>query len=185
MIRFLCKNNRPWKTKVVLGQAVTPEAEGFLMIERPFRLPAGNFKCCCYQEVTAMAGGVHIGTVREKFYMCVPVFEVLGADGLAKYELQNPTCLNGMFVNCMKEGLCNCKIPYYIYAPGKRGDNEELGKIVKVWGGFGKEMFSDADTFEFEAPDVRARGGAAFCFLLRAVECDIVAARKVLCRVVF
>jgi hypothetical protein len=51
-----------------------------------------------------------------------------------------------------KEGCCSCRIPFYIYIPGKQGDNDEIGKIVKVWSGLGTELFTDADKFELLFP---------------------------------
>lgn len=154
-MRFFCKGARPFKMVVQEGQEVQKDAtDGPLVLERPFRLAVAGCKCCCFQEITAHAGagGPVVGKVLEKFFCCVPLFEVQDASGAPKYEVQMPTCLGGMCVNCMKEGCCNCKIPFYIYEPGKRGDGEEKGKIVKIWKGIGQELFTDADTFEFEAP---------------------------------
>ena len=58
-----------------------------------------------------------------------------------------------MCVDCMAEGCCNCKIPFYIFKPassGERGD--EVGKIVKLWRGVSTEMFTDAASFNLEFP---------------------------------
>ncbi len=60
--------------------------------------------------------------------------------------------MGGMCVDCMAEGLCNCKIPFYVYKPGKCEKGEEVGKIVKVWGGLGREMLTDAAQFELSFP---------------------------------
>jgi len=85
-----------------------------------------------------------------------------------EYKVQMPSCVGGMCVrqgklpiggdhaetlpiphrrciDCCAEGLCNCKVPFYIYPAGSSGGKgEEIGKIVKMWRGLGTEVFTDA-----------------------------------------
>ena len=150
-IRLVCKNQRPLTMSVHNG----PDASApvMLTIDRPFRCPYGSCKCCCFQEISVKdaATGTKLGGAKEKFYCCpVPLFQVLEGDK-ALYDLQMPTCCGGFCVNVCKEGLCNCKIPFYLYEPGKR--DAELGSIIKEWGGLGAELFTTADKFSVTFPE--------------------------------
>jgi len=67
--------------------------------------------------------------------------------------VQMPSCVGGMCIDCCAEGLCNCKVPLYIYPAGSSGGKgEEIGKIVKMWRGLGTEVFTDADSFQLDFP---------------------------------
>ena len=58
-----------------------------------------------------------------------------------------------MCVDCMAEGCCNCKIPFYIYPPGSSTETgKEVGKIVKLWRGVGTDIFTDAASFNVQFP---------------------------------
>jgi hypothetical protein len=149
-IRFCCGPMRPFTINVYAGTgAAGPAVASY---ERPFRCPLGNCKCCCYQQVIVKdSAGAVSGSVKETCYVCpVPRFNILRADGTVQYSLHQPTCCFGLCVNCCKEGCCNCRIPFYIYSPDN--DANEVGKIVKIWGGFAKEILTDADTFEVQFP---------------------------------
>jgi len=50
-------------------------------------------------------------------------------------------------MNCCAEGCC--RIPFYIYTP--EDDNAHVGKIIKIWSGFGNELMG-AHKFEVEFP---------------------------------
>ena len=52
-------------------------------------------------------------------------------------------------MNFCYTGCCSCRIPFHVYEPGK---GQEVGSIVKVWGGLGSEVFTDADRFEVKFP---------------------------------
>jgi len=152
-----------------------------LMFTRPFRCPAGDAKCCCFQEVAVTDGaGTDLGHAIERCYCCVPGFstESPGAGGkfVPEYDFHQPTCCGGMMVNCCAQGLCNCRIPFLIYPPG--GDEASVLKssgstpvpgqtgvpdaqITKVWSGLATELFTDADTFELKAPDDSDANGKA------------------------
>lgn len=71
-------------------------------------------------------------------------------------------------VNPCAQGCCNCRIPFLIYPPNGTEDqvlkstgsdpvpNQEGhpdAQICKIWSGLGNELFTDADKFEFKAPD--------------------------------
>jgi len=123
-------------------------------------------KCCCFQEVIHKdPTGVPIGSTKEMFNFCpVPKFQVLRPDGTPEYLVSMPTCVAGMCVNIFAEGLCNCRVPIYVYPPDATSFTPEnkIGNITKVWRGLGTEMFTDADSFEVEfppgaGPDSKAR----------------------------
>ena len=152
MNRFICGPNRPWEINVTQGaEAGGPQVAKF---ERPFRLPMGACKCCCYQEVlSTMPTGQANGSVVETFWMFVPMLNVVGPGGDVEYKISMPTCMGGLCVNIFAEGLCNCRIPFYIFKPDSGTTKEEkVGNITKIWAGLGSELFTDADKFELNFP---------------------------------
>ena len=147
-VRFCCRGNRPFQIDLWSGKDKNGIQIG--KFQRPFRCMMANCKCCCYQEISAVnSSGVKMGSVKENCWLCVPSFDVKDADNKAVYLLKYPTCCMGLCINCCAEGCCNCRIPFYIY---DTGDKKQVGKIVKVWGGLGQELFTDADKFELEYP---------------------------------
>eukprot|EP00284_Hemiselmis_tepida_P012541 CAMPEP_0174928860 /NCGR_PEP_ID=MMETSP1355-20121228/26493_1 /TAXON_ID=464990 /ORGANISM="Hemiselmis tepida, Strain CCMP443" /LENGTH=254 /DNA_ID=CAMNT_0016175039 /DNA_START=26 /DNA_END=790 /DNA_ORIENTATION=- len=164
-MRLILNNIRPWIMNVTAGPG-TPGGPPVSIHERICALPPGACKCCCYQEVIHKdPTGVPIGSTKEMFYFCpVPKFQVLRADGSPEYLISMPTCIGGLCVNIFAEGLCNCRVPIYIYPPDATEFSTEnkIGFITKIWAGLGTELFSDADKFELEfppgaAPDSKAR----------------------------
>jgi len=154
-IRLICKASRPLKMTIYKGgkgDMSTP----MLVLDRPYRFPLGQCKCCCYQEISVSTPeNIKIGSAKETMYFCpIPSFMILDGSGGKKYELSMPVCCGGMCVNVCAEGCCNCKIPFYIYAPGGRQGGEEAvkGKIIKEWGGLATELFTSADKFSVEFP---------------------------------
>jgi hypothetical protein len=121
---------------------------------RPFACLPGPQKCCCFQKLITRSPGTEteLGRIQEACYCCVPKYRVMDPQGTDQYHIQMPTCCAGMCVDLCAEGCCNMRIPFYIFPPGKKEKGEEVGKIVKVWGGFAQEMFTDADTFELQFP---------------------------------
>jgi len=150
-IRLCCKASRPLTMTVHVGTSAAGPV--LLKMDRPFRCPLGQCKCCCGQEMrVANAGGQPLGKAVEGFYVCpTPFFQIKDASGATQYEVQQPTCCFGSCVNVCAEGCCNCKIPFYVYPPGNRED-PGVGKVIKEWGGLATEMFSSADKFSVEFP---------------------------------
>jgi hypothetical protein len=154
--RVLCGNNRPFLMKMYNGQDESSTSGPIVTsFNRPLKLPMGNMKCCCYQELEILDKGTQpIGTVREICWYCVPAMNVYKPDGNAEYHISPPTCFGGMCVDLCAEGLCNCRIPVYLYPPNTTSTDKDarVGKIVKVWAGLGNELFTNAKTFEVEFP---------------------------------
>jgi hypothetical protein len=152
-IRLVCGPNRPFVMNVSMGSG--PGGPLAMVLDRPFRCAPGMCKCCCFQELSVMdAQGTQLGSVKEQWWICVPKVAILkGQTEDVEYVLSQPTCVGGMCVDCMAEGCCNCRIPFYLYPPGVPTDKDnKIGKIVKVWTGAMKELFTDADNFEVEFP---------------------------------
>jgi len=169
MVRYCCGNIRNWTTKMALGTDINGPT--FLAFERPFRCHPGACKCCCYQQVMVADGaGTALGGIIEKFWYCVPTYSVYkSTPSEPEYDLHMPTCMGGMCVNMCAQGCCNCRIPFYFYAPGgdestavlssksspvPGAENETpKAQICKVWAGLTNAMFTDVDTFEVKCPD--------------------------------
>lgn len=156
MNRLICKGARPFNMNVSWPDATKPEDPKFAVYERPFRAQVSAFKCCCFQEIIASSGGAVIGSTIEQGIAenpkCVPRFSVKDATGAVKYHLHMETCCGGCCVNICAPGCNKCQIPFYLYDPAADEPGKHIGEITKVWGGMGKEMFSDADTFEIKYP---------------------------------
>lgn len=153
-IRLICKQNRPWIINLSAGPG-TPGGAPVSQHERPFRLPASGCKCCCHQEIYHRdPNGTPIGSTKEAFWFFVPKFETLRADGSKEYIVSPPTCVGGLCVDIFAEGLCNCRVPIYVY-PGDATSldkDNKIGGMVKIWSGLGSELFTDADKFELDFP---------------------------------
>jgi len=169
--RFFCKAQRTSTMTVTGGSGAGGPA--IMSYDRPFRCMPSPCKCCCFQEMTFKdETGQSIGKVKEDFTWCVPHFTTYkdDAETQPEFQIQMPTCCGGMCIDVCAEGLCNCRIPFYVYPAGElqRGSelagstpepNEKKGtggmryaQITKVWGGMASEMFTDADKFELEFP---------------------------------
>lgn len=173
LVRFFCANNRPWNISMSAGE--TPGGAGVASYHRPFALPVANMKCCCFQSVEAKdVGGNTVGIAKEECWYCVPSFGLYDATGTTKtHTLHMPTCWGGVCVNFCAEGCCNCRIPFYVYAADKDEPDAQVGSITKIWGGVGKELLTDADTFEVTFPansDSKLKATlVGACFLLNQV----------------
>jgi len=170
LCRFCFSTQRTSKLQMHMGKDDT--GAKVMSYDRPYRFAPGPCKCFCFQQMDFFdEKDQPIGKVMEPFYLCVPFFNVMDEKEQVQYRVQMPTCCGGMLVDCCAEGCCNMKIPFYIY--GADGDmtrtNELLGKtpksdpkgsrngsmiaqITKVWAGFTKELYSDADNFDVEFP---------------------------------
>jgi len=156
--RFICSNYRSWVMNVSSGAAAGGPLIG--KYERPLRCPMDGGKCSflpdlCFQEVKSYdPNGAPNGSVKESCYVCVPTFNVKAPDGTVEYRVLPPTCLGGMCVNICAEGLCNCRIPFYVFPPtGGTTKEEKIGFITKIWAGMTSEVFTDAAKFEVQFPN--------------------------------
>ena len=68
-----------------------------------------------------------------------------------------PTCMGGMLPNLCAEGLCNCRVPFYVFPPtGGTTKDDKIGFITKIWAGLGTELFTDAAKFEVSTCEKRS-----------------------------
>ncbi|EOD08543.1 hypothetical protein EMIHUDRAFT_453020 [Emiliania huxleyi CCMP1516] len=152
-MRFCCKNNRAFTQTVWTG---TKESHSgtVMTMSKEFSLSAGACLCCCNPAITFKDGaGDSLGGASLPCYVCLPKISVFDPAGQEEYKVQMPSCVGGMCIDCCAEGLCNCKVPFYIYPAGSSGGKgEEIGKIVKMWRGLGTEVFTDADSFQLDFP---------------------------------
>lgn len=148
LMRFCLKGNRPWVINMTDG--AQKGGAGIAKFDRPLACPMGNCKCCCFQSVSASnAAGEKIGESREDMWFCVPSFSIYDKNDTKTHVLHMPTCCGGMCVNVCADGICTkCRIPFNVYKADNDVEGQSVGSITKVWGGLGKEIFTDADTFE-------------------------------------
>jgi len=154
MMRLCCKNQRPLTMNIHKGE--NGEGPKMLKFDRPYRCMPAACKPCCQQEINVSdaATGSVVGSAKEgSCYICpTPYYQIKDGSGTTQFELQQPVCCGGLMVNIFAEGLCNCKIPFYLYPPGKRAEADIKGKVIKEWGGLVAEMFTSADKFSVEFP---------------------------------
>jgi len=85
--------------------------------------------------------GTPNGSVQEMTWFFVPGFNVIKPDGEVEYRVSMPTCAGGMCVNICAEGLCNCRIPFYVFLPtGDTSAENKVGSLTKIWAGLGTEV---------------------------------------------
>ena len=151
--RLCCKNMRAFEQTVWSG---TKDAKGsvIMTMSKPFTCGIAPM-CCCMTPNMSFSDSekAPLGTADVPCFCCIPAIKLKGPDGAVQYSIQQPACCGGLCVNCMAEGCCNCKIPFYVYAPGvSPSDGNQVGKIVKLWRGLGTEFFTDAASFRTEFP---------------------------------
>lgn len=154
-MRFLCANGRAF-TQTIWNGTKENRGDVVMKMSKECSLAAQPCCCCCMPLITFTDGaGAKIGTSDVPTFFCfLPQIKVRDSSGTEEYMVQMPSCCGGMCVDCMAEGCCNCKVPFYIFPPGKPGTRgNEVGKIVKLWRGMGTEAFSDAASFNVEFPE--------------------------------
>jgi len=167
--RYCCSTARTSQLNMFTG--IDENGSQVMSYDRPFKCYAGSCKCCCYQEMTFFDyDSQPIGSIKEQFYCCVPLFTIFDEAEQPQYRVMQPTCCGGACVDCCAEGLCNCRIPFYIYGPdgplerthellGKTPSSEKgsrngsmISQITKIWAGTFSEVLTDADKFDVEFP---------------------------------
>lgn len=152
LMRFCCKNQRAF-TQTIWSGSKDNKGSVVMTMDKSWTCPVGPCTCCCIPAVSYKnPDGSLLGSADVPMFMCLPKIAVKDESGQEQFAIQMPSCCGGMCVDCMAEGCCNCKVPFYIYPPGKGAKGEEIGKIIKLWRGMGTEMFSDAASFNLEFP---------------------------------
>jgi uncharacterized protein YxjI len=108
-------------------QVRTPEGQPLVRVDRKASLLA--------PKATVRDPSDHVlGTIAQRFFALVEKFDVTNGDGRPKYFIQRN--LKGREFSILKDGV-------------------EWAHISKRWAGFGRELFTTADTYELNiSPDV-------------------------------
>lgn len=149
--RWCCKPLRPFTQVISAGSG--PGGPTVMTLKKPWACGLGPCLCCCHPNIDFLnADGSSLGSTIVPFYFCIPNLVIKDGAGIPQYHLHMPTCLGGVCCDCKAEGLCNCKIPFYIYKPDNDTPGQEIGKVIKIWRGLATEILTDADTFTVEYP---------------------------------
>jgi len=152
LCRFCCAKQRAF-TQTIWTGTKDSHSSVVMKMKKEWTCPASPCTCCCIPVIEfSNADDSALGTADVPCFFCLPKIAVRDITGKEEYAVQMPSCCGGLCVDCMAEGLCNCKIPFYVYPPGKRAKGEEIGKIIKLWRGLGTEVFTDAASFQLEFP---------------------------------
>jgi len=136
--RLCCGNIRPL-TITIEDDTGKPIVE----IDRPLKCMGCCCSCCypsCTQEMNVRIEGQEVGKVEEIPTWWNQVVNVHDQAGNKIYKIRGDSC----FTFC-----CN-DIPFQILDL----DGNQVGTITKMWKGFCKESFTDADTFVIEFPNM-------------------------------
>ena len=80
-----------------------------------------------------------MGSIRQEWSICYPVFSILNATGQKVLHIEGP----------LIKFSCGGNVEFAIQS----NDGEtQIGKISKQWSGLAREMFTDADRFGIEFP---------------------------------
>jgi len=141
----------PFSMKLSVGGDIGGPVIG--QFERPLACASNPWKCCCFQQITAIDYSTQqvVGKTEETFWICGPQFNVFNESGAHQYKIHIPVCCF-ILPNVCKEGLCSCRVPFYIYPPNAGVDDEHVGRIVKVWAGWGN-AFIGVHQFQVEFPE--------------------------------
>ena len=112
------------------------------------------FKCTCFclerPEMSVFAGGKLVGTVKQPFYCCDPIFTIKDASGKFKYFIHADCCQCGF---CCKNNICGklSDVIFYIYS--NLDKTVKIGSITKKVANL-SEMITNADSYSIIFPKV-------------------------------
>ncbi|XP_062836450.1 phospholipid scramblase 1-like [Anolis carolinensis] len=147
---FWCGAARPFTIRILnnLGHEI-------IQLKRPLRCSMCCYPCCLQKLEVQAPPGTPIGYVIQNWDPCLP-----------KFTLQNEAHVDILKIvgPCI---LCSCgqDIPFSLMSLDEKFN---VGRITKLWGGFLKEILTDADNIGIEFPldlDIKMKAitlGAAF-----------------------
>ncbi|CAA2962542.1 Hypothetical predicted protein [Olea europaea subsp. europaea] len=98
------------------------------------------FGCCCPDKLTvSTSNGQLLGTVEEEFHILNPSFSVKNAAGSTVLRVEGPMCAMSCLGGSVVFQVLNMS-------------GVSVGTISKEWGGFVRELFTDADSFHMSFP---------------------------------
>jgi len=133
--RLMCGPLRPFQMKIFDNAR-----NEVISLDRPLACTG----CCCYScshqslEVCCPPGNP-IGTIEAEFSFMTPKFAIKDASGSTVLKIKGPTCTINMCGTIEFDVLTS-------------DGQTPIGKITKEWAGFGKELFTDSDTFGVQFP---------------------------------
>jgi len=130
--RQCCGAQRPFQMSMTNNAGVE-----VMRIDRPLRCQ-GCCCFCCLQELTVTVGGTETGYLKQQCSLLRPVYSVLDQSGEEVLQIRGPVCTD----------FCCGNVEFDVLSV----DGTEVGKIVKNFSGFLKEIFTDADTFSVSFP---------------------------------
>ena len=133
--RQCCGNIRPFDMKLKDGND-----QEIIHFQRPLACGSCCFPCCLQSlEVESPPGNV-IGTVKQKWSILYPKYNIKDETGKTIYYIEGPCC------------TCSCfgDVDFKIYDGSDH--SKEVGRIAKKWSGLAKEYFTDADNFGITFP---------------------------------
>ena len=122
-----------------------------LTLDRPFRCDTAwcpfiipvNFFWLQKMEVHATSGNLKLGSIEQQWSLIKPNIHILDASGAHIMSVTGPII-----------HYCRCDdIPFPVTTP----TGEPMGTIIKKWGGFFREAFTDADNFETSCTTTHGR----------------------------
>ncbi|CAB3408750.1 unnamed protein product [Caenorhabditis bovis] len=133
-----------------------------LTLRRDFKtaIAFGCGACACSRScqnectISSPSAGL-LGTIRQRFECCQGDFVVMDSDGVEIFQIIGPCCCQLLSCSDKKFNI-------------RTMNNGNIGAITKKWGGFARELFTDADTFSVNFPkdlDVKLKAvllGATF-----------------------
>ena len=121
--------------------------------------------CCCHPAPyleTRDADGKVVGKTQFVCdgYICVPKFDVLDAEGTAKYRIRPATCVAGCCVQCRcggAKGKC-CKVPFLVRDPAtmepvKTKAKEGDAQVTQLFAGWANECCSEKNAYHLAFPE--------------------------------
>ena len=134
--RQCCGSIRPFDMKLKDGND-----QEIIHFQRPLACGSCCFPCCLQSlEVESPPGNV-IGSVKQKWSIWIPKYNIKDETGKTVYYIEGPCC------------TCSCfggDVDFKIYNEVDHG--KEVGRISKKWSGLAKEYFTDADNFGISFP---------------------------------
>ncbi|XP_059155850.1 phospholipid scramblase 2-like [Physella acuta] len=156
LARQFCGNKRGFKIFIRdnFNQTV-------ITLTRPFKCCSCG-SCCacedmCQDEIEVTSNGYVLGSVRQNWACCSPLFSVMDQHQNPQFEIVGPVCTFTLF---------NKSIEFTV---NRTQDGREIGAISKYRGNIAREMFTDADTFGVTFPidlDVRLKALLLGCVFL-------------------
>lgn len=133
MTRQCCGNMRPFTMNITDNTGVQ-----LIQLYRPYRCVGSCMWCCCLQEMDIMSPpGVSIGKVNQIWTCWKPKYEVTDGQGNLVFTINGECC------------YCACCVD--VHFPVMDASGQEIGRIIKHWGGI-REMFGGVNDFRVQFP---------------------------------